>query len=69
MEILQHTRAALPGPQRVLVVGDHDALLGGQPGRVPRRYLVNLAADAAFDLLTTILRPPVAGAGLFPARH
>ena len=35
MEILQHARPALPCPQGVLVIGDHDALLGGQPGVSP----------------------------------
>ena len=69
MEVLQHTRAALASPQSVLVVGDHDALLGRQLGRVPRHYLVNLAAGAALDPLIAILRPLVVGAGLFPARH
>ena len=69
MEVLQHTRAALASPQSVLVVGDHDALLGRQPGRVPRHHLVNLAAGAALDPLIAILRPLVVGAGLFPARH
>jgi hypothetical protein len=69
MEVLQYTRSALAGPQGVLVLRDHDALLGRQPGRVPHRYLVNLAAGAALDPLIAILRPLVAGAGLFLARH
>jgi hypothetical protein len=43
MEVLQHVRPALAGPQGVLVVGDHDALLGGQPGRVAGCHLMGLA--------------------------
>jgi len=36
MEVLQHTRAApSTSPQRVLIVGDHDALLGPSAGARP----------------------------------
>ena len=55
VEILQHTRAALAGPERVLVVGDHRALLGRQPRRALGRDLVGLAAVAALHPLVTVL--------------
>ena len=46
VEVLEQRRAALADPQRVLVVGDRDALLRRQPRPVRRRGLVGLAAGA-----------------------
>ena len=53
--ILQRGRAALPGPQGVLVVGNDRALLGGQPRATAGRGLVRLAAVTALDPLVAVL--------------
>ena len=44
MEIFQQRRAAAPDPERVLVVGDRNALLRGQHRRIAARRLMRLAA-------------------------
>src|SRR5205823_3038519 len=69
MEVLQRARAALAGPQRVLVVRDHDALLRGQPGYGAGGHLVRLAPLAALDPLIAVLHRLAVGAGFFPVRH
>ena len=46
VEVLEQRRAPLADPQRVLVVGDRDALLGGQRGPSAVGGLVGLAAGA-----------------------
>jgi hypothetical protein len=53
--ILQDAGAALPGPQRVLIVGNDRALLGGQPRATAGRDLVRLAAVTALDPLVAVL--------------
>ena len=55
-----------PDPQRVLVVGDRDALLGGQPRPAIAGDLVRLAALPAADLLVPVLHrlPAVVSLGL-----
>ena len=50
VEVFQERRAAGTGPERVLVVGDGDALLGGQHRRIAAGRLVGLAAAADGDL-------------------
>ena len=54
MEILQRARAAFAGPQGVLVVGNHRALLGRQPRSALGCYLVGLTTVTAFDLLIAV---------------
>jgi hypothetical protein len=51
VEVLQQRRAAVPGPQRVLVVADHHALLGGQPGPPVAGGLVRLGRAARLSLI------------------
>ena len=46
VEVVEQRRAALAGAQRVLVVGDRDALLGGQRHAGAGGRLVGLAAGA-----------------------
>ena len=48
VEVFQQRRAAGAGAERVLVVRDRDALLGGQHGGAGLGRLVRLAARAAF---------------------
>ena len=49
VEVFQQRRAAGTGLERVLVVGDRDALLGGQYRRIAARRLVGLAAFPRSD--------------------
>ena len=48
-EVLQQDRAARAGLQRVLVVGDRDALVGRQQRCFARRLLVHLLATSQND--------------------
>jgi hypothetical protein len=45
-EIFQKRRAARIGPERILIVGKRDALVGGKRGMLSARNLVQLAAGS-----------------------
>src|ERR1035437_11060150 len=47
-EILQKRRAARIGPERILIIGKHDALVRGERGVLATSDLVRLAASALF---------------------
>ena len=66
VEVLQRAGTAFADPQGVLVIGDHGALLGGQPLAVPG-YLVSLATQASLDLLIAVYHRQAVV--LVPGRH
>ena len=51
VEVFQRRRPAIADPQRVLVVGDRDALLGGQHRHIAASHLMGFSPLAANDLL------------------